>query len=40
MNGEGGEIPAEQYQDAVLVTQENVGDVNPSDFYGPAADSM
>ena len=40
MNGEGGDIPAEQYQDAVLVTQENVGDVNPSDFYGPAADNM
>lgn len=40
MNGEGGDIPAEQYQDAVLVTQGNVNDVNPSDFYGPAADNM
>lgn len=40
MNGEGGDIPAEQYQDAVLVTKENVNDVNPSDFYGPAANNM
>jgi ribose transport system substrate-binding protein len=40
INGEGGDIPELQYQDAVLVTGENVGDVNPSDFYGPAANKM
>jgi ribose transport system substrate-binding protein len=40
MNGEGGSIPALQYQDAVLITAENVGDFKPSDFYGPAADGM
>ena len=32
----GGEtVPAEQYQDTVLVTAENVNTVNPEDFYGP-----
>jgi len=32
----GGEtVPAEQYQDTVLVTDENVATVNPEDFYGP-----
>lgn len=40
MTGEGGDIPAEQYQDAVLITSENVGEFKPSDFYGPAADKM
>ena len=28
-------LPAEQYQDTVLVTSENVSTVNPVDFYGP-----
>jgi ribose transport system substrate-binding protein len=32
---EGGELPAEQLQDAVLVTQENVEEIDPVDFYGP-----
>jgi ribose transport system substrate-binding protein len=32
---EGGSVPAEQLQDAVLVTQENVASVDPVDFYGP-----
>jgi ribose transport system substrate-binding protein len=40
MSGEGDSIPALQYQDAVLITQENVGEYKPSDFYGPAADNM
>ncbi|MDA9019930.1 substrate-binding domain-containing protein [Flavimaricola sp.] len=40
IDGEGNSIPELQYQDAVLVTGENVGDVVPSDFYGPAADNM
>ena len=32
----GGEkLPAEQFQDTVLVTSENVSTVNPVDFYGP-----
>ena len=32
----GGEkLPAEQYQDTVLVTNDNVSTVNPVDFYGP-----
>jgi len=31
----GGDVPAEQYQDTVLVTAENVNTVNPEDFYGP-----
>src|SRR6476661_981988 len=32
---DGGDVPAEQYQDTVLVTAENVNTVNPEDFYGP-----
>ena len=28
-------LPAEQFQDTVLVTSENVSTVNPVDFYGP-----
>ena len=28
-------LPAEQYQDTVLVTNDNVSTVNPVDFYGP-----
>jgi ribose transport system substrate-binding protein len=34
LNG-GAAVPAEQYQDTVLVTSENVNTVNPEDFYGP-----
>jgi len=33
--GGGAAVPAEQYQDTVLVTAENVNTVNPEDFYGP-----
>ena len=40
MNGEGADIPELQYQDAVLVTTDSVGEVKASDFYGPAADNM
>jgi ribose transport system substrate-binding protein len=40
MNGEGASIPELQYQDAVLITKENVDQYKPSDFYGPSADKM
>ncbi|MBS0122813.1 substrate-binding domain-containing protein [Thetidibacter halocola] len=40
INGEGGDIPELQYQDAVLVTGDSVGGVNAADFYGPAANNM
>jgi ribose transport system substrate-binding protein len=35
LDGQASSIPALQYQDTVLVTSENVGQVNPVDFYGP-----
>lgn len=38
INGEAGSIPEIQYQDTVLVTADNVDQIKPSDFYGPAAD--
>ena len=38
LNGE--DIPVLQYQDAVMITAENVDKLKPSDFYGPAADAM
>lgn len=38
LNGE--ELPELQYQDAVLITAENVNDYSPADFYGPAAEAM
>ena len=31
----GGTVPAEQYQDTVLVTQENAATIDPVQFYGP-----
>ncbi|SDE95278.1 ribose transport system substrate-binding protein [Paracoccus isoporae] len=40
MNGEGDSIPELQYQDAVLLTAENIDEYEPSDFYGPAAAAM
>ncbi|TDL76603.1 sugar ABC transporter substrate-binding protein [Palleronia sediminis] len=40
MNGEGDSIPELQYQDAVLLTADNIDEYQPSDFYGPAADEM
>lgn len=40
MNGEGASIPELQYQDAVLITKDNVDQYKPSDFYGPSADNM
>lgn len=40
MNGDGDSIPPLQYQDAVLITADNVDEYKPSDFYGPAADKM
>ena len=35
LHGQGSSIPAEQYQNTVLVTQENAGSVDPVQFYGP-----
>ncbi len=31
----GGSVPAEQYQDTVLVTQDNAATIDPVQFYGP-----
>ncbi|GAA2001637.1 substrate-binding domain-containing protein [Nakamurella flavida] len=31
----GGTVPAEQYQDTVLVTQDNAATIDPVQFYGP-----
>ena len=33
-------IPVLQYQDAVMVTADNIDTFKPSDFYGPAAEAM
>lgn len=38
LNGE--EIPVLQYQDAVMVTAENIDTFEPADFYGPSAQAM
>ena len=38
LNGEA--IPELQYQDAVMITAENIDQYVPADFYGPAADAM
>jgi ribose transport system substrate-binding protein len=35
LNGQGDSVPAEQHQDAVLVTQENANTIDPVQFYGP-----
>lgn len=35
LNGQGSTVPAEQYQDTVLVTLQNAGSVDPVQFYGP-----
>lgn len=35
LEGEGDDIPAEQYQDAVLVNEANVAENDPTKFYGP-----
>lgn len=40
LEGRGDEVPELQYQDAVMITADNVDDFSPSDFYGPAADRM
>jgi len=40
MKGEGKDIPALQYQDATLITKDNVEQHNPVSFYGPKAKSM
>lgn len=38
MNGE--DLPELQYQDAVLITAENINQYDATDFYGPTAHSM
>lgn len=38
INGE--TLPELQYQDAVLLTAENIAEYEPADFYGPAAKAM
>ncbi|WP_210251347.1 substrate-binding domain-containing protein [Aureimonas psammosilenae] len=38
LKGDAASIPAEQYQDAVLITKENVEKFKVTDFYGPAAE--
>lgn len=40
LTGECDKIPEQQYQDAVLVTAENVGKVIPPDFHGPSGEAM
>ncbi|MGP9806347.1 substrate-binding domain-containing protein [Paracoccus sp. NSM] len=40
MSGEGADIPEIQYQDAVLIHGENVGEFDATVFYGPAAAQM
>ena len=35
LDGQGSTVPAEQYQNTVLVTQDNAGTVDPVQFYGP-----
>jgi ribose transport system substrate-binding protein len=37
MEGQGGGIPAEQYQDTVLINKETVGQTDVTTFYGPDA---
>ncbi len=40
MNGEGDDIPAEQWQDTVLINSETVKQHKVEDFYGPDAQSF
>lgn len=40
MEGKGDDIPAEQYQDTVLINAETVKDNKVEDFYGPDAQSF
>lgn len=40
MNGEGDDIPAEQYQDTVLINSETVKERKVEEFYGPDAQSF
>lgn len=35
LSGQGSTVPAEQYQDTVMVTQDNAGTIDPVQFYGP-----
>jgi ribose transport system substrate-binding protein len=35
LHGQGSTVPVEQYQNTVLVTQENAASVDPVQFYGP-----
>jgi ribose transport system substrate-binding protein len=40
VNGTGAELPAEQYQDTVLITKDNVATQDVTTFYGPDARSI
>lgn len=40
MEGKGGDIPAEQYQDTVMINKDTVGDHKVEEFYGPDARSL
>lgn len=40
MNGEGDDIPKEQYQDTVLINKDTIKDHEVEDFYGPDAQSF
>ena len=40
MEGKGDDIPAEQYQDTVLINKETIADHKVEDFYGPDAQSF
>ena len=40
MNGDGGDIPAEQYQDTVMINADTVGQHKVEEFYGPDAQSF
>lgn len=40
MNGEGDDIPEEQYQDTVLINEETVKEYEVEEFYGPDAQSF
>jgi ribose transport system substrate-binding protein len=39
VNGTGEELPAEQYQDTVLINKDNVATQDVTTFYGPDAKS-
>ena len=40
MEGEGDDIPQEQYQDTILINSETVKEYEVEEFYGPDAQSF